>query len=123
MIENPYQSPKTKTTEPKDLKHQSFRLTSGSSSSDTNLASGSFSDAIVSTLIQQLPLLLLSNMLLDGGLVFRHVVTASIAFWILTLMIMMRRWWQCKISDSAILLVKWGYLPVMVATILFLLSF
>lgn len=53
-------------------------------------------------------------MVLDGGLIFKQVVIASVTFWILTLMIMIRR--GSSISNSDVLLVKWGYLPILSVT-------
>jgi len=118
MTENPYQSPKTNATESENFKHRSFHLTAGSSSPDANVALGTFSNAIVFTLIQQLPLLLMASLILDNGLFFQHVAIASTVFWLLTLLIMLRQWRQRRLSDSAILLVKWGYLPIITITLL-----
>ena len=113
-MENPYQAPNAEPLESSAKIHRSFRLTSRSASADARFSVGPFRDAIVFTLVQQIPLLILSALILDGGLVFKRVVIASIAFCILTLLITVRR--GPNISGSDILLVKWGYLPVLLVT-------
>ena len=114
MIDNPYQSPKAELTETAPAEHRSFRLTRSSESADDNVVVGTFGDAISFALVQQLPLLLLSALLLDGGLVFKRVAIASVAFWILTLIILIRR--GRNMLDSDTLMIKWGYLPILLAT-------
>jgi hypothetical protein len=116
-MDNPYQAPNADPVESAATKHRSFRLAPGPTSLDASVTVGKFRAAIVFTLMQQLPLLLLSAMLLDGGLVFKRVAIASVAFWILTLMVMIRR--GRNITDSDILVVKWGYLPLLFATCIF----
>lgn len=113
-MDNPYQAPNVDPTESATTKHRSFRLTAGTTSPDASVTVGTLRDAIVFTLFQQLPLLILTAMLLDGGLVFKRVAIASLAYWILILMIMIR----CGryMSDVDILLVKWGYLPLLLVT-------
>ncbi len=56
-------------------------------------------------------------MILDTGLVFKRVAIASVAFWLLTLIIIVRR--GRNIPDFDILLVKWGYLPLLLITCIF----
>ena len=114
VMENSYQAPNAEPLESSATKHRSFRLTPGSASPDTRFSVGPFRDAIVFTLVQQIPLLMLSALLLDGGLVFKRVAIASVAFCILTLVIMVRR--GPNLPDTDILLVKWGYLPVLLVT-------
>ena len=114
LIDNPYHAPNAEPLESSATKHRSFRLTQGSTSTDARFSVGPFRDAIVFTLVQQIPLFMLSALVLDGGLLFKRVAIASIAFCILTLLIMVRRW--PDIPDSDILLVKWGYLPVLLVT-------
>ena len=114
MIDNPFQSPKAELTETAPTEHRSFRLTRISESADDNVVVGTFGDAISFALVQQLPLLLLSALLLDGGLVFKRVVIASVAFWILTLIILIHR--GRNMLDSDTLMIKWGYLPILLAT-------
>ena len=89
-------------------------MTYGSPSPKASEAFVSFGDAIRFSVIQQLPLLMLSFMLLDGGLVFKRVAIASIAFSILILIIMIRR--GRNIPNADINLVKWGYLPMLLTT-------
>ena len=105
MMENPYESSNADPAE---------SSTPESSTPGASDRVGTFRDAIVFTLVQQLPLLLLSAMILDGGLVFKRVAIASLAFWILTLIIMLRR--GRNIAKSDLLFIKWGYLPILLAT-------
>ena len=113
-MDNPHHAPNAEPLESSATKHRSFRLSQGSASPDARFSVEPFRDAIVLTLVQQVPLLMLSALLLDGGLVFKCVAIASIAFCILTLVIMVRR--GANIPDTEILLVKWGYLPVLLVT-------
>ena len=113
-MENPYQSPNVEPTESSVTNHRSFRLTRCSTSPDASITVGSFRDALVFSLVQQLPLLVLSALLLDGGLVFQRVAIASIAYWVMTLLIMIRR--GRNMSRSDILLLKWGFLPLLLTT-------
>ena len=114
MIDNPYQSPNANFTESAVTQHRSFRLTQNSPSSDASVTAGTFRDAIRFSLVQQVPLLLVSLLILDGGLIFKRVGIASVGFWILTLIIMIRR--GRNMPDSDILLIKWAYLPLLLAT-------
>lgn len=113
-MDNPHHAPNAEPLESSATKHRSFRLSQGSASPDARFSVEPFRDAIVFTLVQQVPLLMLSALLLDGGLVFKCVAIASIAFCILNLVIMVRR--GANIPDTEILLVKWGYLPVLLVT-------
>jgi len=113
MNENPYQSPSVDLTESAATEHRSFRLTRNSTSPDASVTVGPFRDAIYFTLVQQFPVLLLSAMFLDDGWMFRRVAIASVAFWVLALIIMIRRGSNMPTSD--ILLIKWGYLPLLIA--------
>ncbi|PHS00621.1 MAG: hypothetical protein COA78_23770 [Blastopirellula sp.] len=114
MTENPYQSPPPGPDESEPSEHNSFRLTSSSASPDSNIVIGTFRDAIKFSLIQQLPLLLIASLLLDGGLIFKRVGIASVAFWTFTLIIMIRR--GHNMTDDDLLLIKWGYLPLLLVT-------
>ena len=114
MTDSPYRAPNLNKLESAPIEHRSFRLTPGSESPDTIITSGSLRDAIIFPVVQQLSLLLLSAMLLDGGLVFRRVSIASVAFWMLALIIMIRR--GQDVTGSDVLLVKWGYIPILLAT-------
>jgi hypothetical protein len=116
-MDNPYQAPKSNSPEPSASRHQSFRLTPVSTQPDANATIVTFREAIVFALVQQLPLLLLSAMLLDGGSVLKRVTIAAVAFWILTLLVMIRR--NRNMLDSDMLAVKWGYLPLLLVTCIF----
>lgn len=117
MSENPYEPPAAQQQETAVSKHRSFRLTPSASSVSEDLAVGTLRNAIWFSLIQQMPLLLMSGLILDGGLIFRRVVIASIAFWAMTLVILSRRW--ANTSDSDILLVKWAFLPILLLVCIF----
>ena len=114
MIDNPYQPPNADPEDTAPNKHRSFRLTPSPESADDSVALSTLRDAISFTLIQQLPILLLSALLLDGGWVFKRVAVASVAFWIITLIILMRRGRNMPKSD--LLLIKWGYLPMLLTS-------
>ena len=114
MIDNPYQPPNADPEGTAPNKHRSFRLTPSPESADDSVALSTLRDAISFTLIQQLPILLLSALLLDGGWVFKRVAVASVAFWIITLIILMRR--GRNMPKSELLLIKWGYLPMLLTS-------
>ena len=114
MIDNPYQPPNADPEGTAPNKHRSFRLTPSPESADDSVALSTLRDAISFTLIQQLPILLLSALLLDGGWVFKRVAVASVAFWIITLLSLMRRGRNMPKSD--LLLIKWGYLPMLLTS-------
>ncbi|MCP4890730.1 MAG: hypothetical protein GY904_29545 [Planctomycetaceae bacterium] len=78
-MDNPYHAPNAGPLESSAKKHRSFRLTQDSTSPDVRFPVGTFRDAIVFTLVQQVPLLILSARLLDGKLVFKRVTIAFIA--------------------------------------------
>ena len=113
-MNNSHRTPNCDRPESSATKHRNFRLTFGSPTTNRERTFGSFRDAIRFSVIQQLPLLILSALLLDGGLVFKRVAIASIAFWILILIIMIRR--GRNIPSPDIYLVKWGYLPMLLTT-------
>ncbi len=110
MSDNPYQSPNTA-----DLgllsqaKHRSFRLTARTDDPRDASNAGAISDAIRFTLIQQLPVLIFTSMVLDGGTLFKGAAVAVIAFWAGVAMVLLRR--GTNFSESDVLLIKWGYLP------------
>lgn len=120
-MDNPYQPPNTESAKSIVARHRSFRLTPNSMSPDASVTIGTFRDAIVFATVQQVPLLLLSAMLLDGGLVFMRVVNASAAFWSMTLMMWLRRGRNLQHVD--LLAVKWGYFPLLLATCFLWLAF
>ena len=94
--------------------HRSFRLTRGSGTPDDSVVIGSFREAVRFTLLLQVPLLLITAMILDGGMIFRRLAKASVAYWIFVLIIRFRR--GAEMPDSDTLLVKWGYLPTLLIT-------
>ena len=117
MSENPYQAPNTPPEESVTSKHRSFRLTSSTPAANEDFVIGTLREAIWFALILQAPLLLMSGLLLDGGMLFRLVVIASVTFWAMTLIIVVRRGPNTPNSD--ILLVKWGYLPTLLVVCVF----
>ena len=120
MAKNPYQSPNGMPDQIGESEHRSFRLTPSSNATDDSLVVGSARSAVKFALVLQVPLLCLAALILDGGLIFRRFVIASIAFWILVLIIRIRR--GSEIPDSDILLIKWGYLPILLITCIFWLA-
>ena len=103
-----------------ESEQRSFRLTPSSNATDDSLVVGSARSAVKFALVLQVPLLCLAALILDGGLIFRRFVIASIAFWILVLIIRIRR--GSEIPDSDILLIKWGYLPILLIICIFWLA-
>ena len=95
-------------------KQRSFKLTKAFLTPDASVPIGTFRDAIKFTLIQQLPLLLLTSIIMDGGMIFKRVMIASIAFWFFVVIIKIRR--GPKIPDIDILIIKWGYIPIVLVT-------
>ena len=117
-MENPYRPPKTPPSKPappkrKAPKHRSFRLTLRNDS-ETGAVEITFADAFIYTLGQQLFLVMLTAMFLDGGLALRRVGIASIVFWIVTFVILARSW--RAMPYFSMLFIKWGYLVVMIVT-------
>ena len=119
MNDNPSQSPISEPTKSQN-KHRSFRLTSSESDPELGFVVGTFRSAIVFSLICQVPVLLLGAMILDGGLIFRKALIASLAYWAMVLMIWIRNKFNAakNISDADILLTKWGYWPMLIAVCL-----
>jgi hypothetical protein len=111
MNNNPDESTKSELS-----KHRSFRLTPSSSFLRVSEESGSPRSAIVFSIIQQLPLLVLSSLILDGGQLFKHVAIASVAVWILIVIALVRRGRQPSGLDW--LAVKWGFVPFLLITIM-----
>lgn len=72
------------------------------------------SDAIRFSLIQQIPVLVFMSMMLDGGTLFKGAAVAAIAFWAGVAIVLLRR--RKNVSESDILLIKWGYLPICLIT-------
>jgi hypothetical protein len=93
--------------------HRSFRLTdeAGRSASTANETPWR---AIVSSLAQQIPLLGLTSLILDGGLIFNRFAIAAIGYWAIAIIMLLRR--QPEMTDTDLWLLKWGYLPLVVIT-------
>ncbi len=111
MNNNPYQSSNISelgTTE--QPKHRSFQLTGSSDASKQPFVVGTISDAIRFSLFQQIFFLLLTSMMLDGGVLFRCAASATFAVWCIAALELARR--DTTRREPTILLIKWGYLPV-----------
>jgi hypothetical protein len=70
--------------------------------------------AIVSSIIWQVTILILSALVLDGGRVFHICVVASTAFWPMTALITFRR--PTSPTTIDLLAIRWGY-PLMVLVV------
>ena len=127
MPDNPYQSPaddppyQSPADDPSDAdaarpKHRSFRLTPETSPGTALVVVGTMRDALIFAVIQQVPLLVLGALILDGGQIFRLIAIATTAFWVMALLILFRRFGRATNSD--ILLVKWGIWPLLLITCL-----
>ena len=66
-------------------------------------------------LIQQLPLLLLTAQMLDGGRLFQRCLFAALAHWVAIALIMDRR--SSNPSSIDVFMVRWGFFPL--ATLFF----
>lgn len=116
MLDNPYQSPRIDRTDSVAPKHRSFRLTPEVALSDGSIKVWTFGEALVFALVEQLPLLLLAALLLDGGMIFKQVGVTSLVFWIMVLMIMIRR--GEDVTKMDILIVKWGFFGLLLAVVM-----
>ena len=110
---NPYQSPQSVAVprtepQPTDSPHRSFRLTVDEN--NPYFVVGNIRSAIRFAVLQIGFWLLITSMIMDGGLVFAKAVLAAICFsgLIALHMIIFRN----RQSENDILLVKWGYIPV-----------
>ena len=112
MPDSPYQAPNAmpKQHEPQ---HRSFRLTDEANSS-TSLATETPRRAIASSIVQQVPLLLLTSLILDGGLIFNRFAIAAVAYWTIALIMLLRS--QREMTATDLRLLKWGYLPLVLIT-------
>ena len=61
-------------------------------------------------LIQQLPLLLLTAQMLDGGRLFQRCLFAALAHWVAIVLIMDRR--SSNPSSIDVFMVRWGFFPL-----------
>ena len=113
MDENPYESPNVDSSDLPAPKHRSFRLTRDPSTEGA-FTVGTFRDAVKFSLVQQLPLLLISSAApgrrdgLPAGLDCHRCVLDSHAD--------RRDSTAARLPDSDILLVKWGYVPIVLVT-------
>lgn len=71
-------------------RHRSFRLTPDESA-DASTAAPSLRSAISLAVVQQAILLMLSGLILDGGMIMRLVLVPTIAFWCFVLLLLIRR--------------------------------
>jgi hypothetical protein len=92
-------------------------LTPGSELPDTSIPIGPFRDAVRFSALQQIPLIVLSALILDGGLIFNRVIVASVATCLLTAVIATRRW--RKPTDIDLLVVKWAFFPLLLVACAF----
>jgi hypothetical protein len=72
--------------------------------------------ALKVSLCQQVPLLAFSSLILDGGVVLARVVTAVLAYWVVTLFILLARRWRVSAYDR--LFLKWGFFLLLAASFL-----
>ena len=118
MPHNPYQAPPPispspeERTAPADDGHRSFRLTRNPERRDT--PQDTFGQAVLFALVQQMPILVLSAMILDGGLLYRQALIGAITYWILVIVCLYRRRHENRPTD--LLFIKWGYLPLLLVT-------
>ena len=111
MSENPYQSPATiDLVATPETQHRSFRLTVGPANKRAGFKVGTIRQAVLFALIQQIPFLAFMSLVLDGGSIFKIAAVASIAFWTWTVIIVVRS--RESYSESDVLVIKWGYLPM-----------
>lgn len=67
---------------------------------------GTLREAFTFAIAQQMPLLVFSALILDGGVLFRVVLVATIAFWCFILVFMARR--RDKPTNVDTLFIKYG---------------
>jgi len=63
-------------------------------------------------LLQQIPLLFLSSLLLDGGGAFRGYCVGAIAHWAVIGIILIRR----RRTRIDMIIVRWGFIPIVILT-------
>jgi hypothetical protein len=106
-------TPHVKATETKAaVEHRSFRLTRDPNAPPLNL--GSVRECFVVGVAQQMLLLFVSALLLDGGRVYGRVLVASMAYWIFVIVFSFRRAKQPTEFD--LLYLKYGIWPTMFLT-------
>ncbi len=70
--------------------------------------------AIKTSLWQQVPLIVVCALLLDGGRILRVCLTSTLCFWLLGLIILIRsERFDARVPDrDGLLFLRWGYLPL-----------
>lgn len=91
--------------------HRSFRLTRESRKTPPTF--GELREAFVVAVALQILAIAASALLLDGGVMFRQVIIASIAYWCFVIMFALR---GARASDVDRFLIKYGVLPLTVMT-------
>ena len=73
-----------------------------------------YRNAIGKSLQQQIPTIVLCSLLLDGGMMLRVCLVATIAFWLFAMIILVRseRFQEPKTDRDGLLFLRWGYFPV-----------
>ena len=72
--------------------------------------SSRYREAIVFTLIQQVPCALLSLLMLDGGIMARICAITMLGFWAAVALVMVRR--PLSPSSFDIMFLRWGFFPL-----------
>jgi hypothetical protein len=72
--------------------------------------SSRYREAIVFTLIQQVPCALLSLLMLDGGVMARICAITMLGFWAAVVLMMVRR--PLSPSSFDIMFLRWGFFPL-----------
>jgi hypothetical protein len=96
MTVNPYQSPKSKTTPADSLSDAKSRPSSGRE----------YGRAIVVAMVQQVVVLVLAALVLDGGRTLKLMIIAAIGSWVFPLLVMLRR--PRSLTRADILIIKHG---------------
>ena len=78
------------------------------------LAPSPYKDAIKLALAQQIPILILTAGILDGGDFFRICLIPFIAFWVCLFLVQRRR--PGAPTKLDVILIKWSYIPLCFAT-------
>lgn len=111
--ENPWEAPSTVDLNTTDQpRHRSFQMTRTESALDSHFPVGTIGDAVRFTLLQQIFLLFMTSLILDGGGLLRCTLFATVAFWAMFALISVTR--RLRYRDSDLLLFKWGYVPLCV---------
>ena len=110
MVETPGSSPMKSETSEHPEEHRSFRLTRTTGNTDEQTRN-TLKNAVEFSVVLQLAILVVSALILDGGLIFKRVVIASIAYWAFVAIIVVRRTRNPNEHDFAV--VKWAFLPIL----------